>query len=116
MVARAFHQGRGCKDAGLGGPKAFDDIVRVLCRVSTQATPAAVRQSYRVFFAVRAPFFTSLANLCLVVENVRSVGAMIPDETAIKLVVKSGMDGQFPVLGAHGLLGRNSRAAPFDLL
>lgn len=47
LVARALHQGRGCKDEGLGGPEAFDDIVRVLCRGSTQATPAAVRQPCR---------------------------------------------------------------------
>lgn len=58
-----------------------------------------------MIFAVRVPFFTSLANLCLLVANVRSVGAEIPDETGIKLVVKSGMDSPLlPVLGAHGIL------------
>ena len=115
MVSAAFKQGGRLQDEGHSGPDVLQYVIRTLCRGLSKATPAAVMQALQnLVVPAGTPFCTYLSELHLLVENVRSIGHVAPEDGTMQTAIKTGVDDQYAGLSAQIFAGRNLRALPFD--
>ena len=115
MISGAFKQAGRLQDEGLHGPEVLQHVIRTLCRGLSRATPAAVMQALQNLVVPAGTLFsTYLTELHLLVENVRCIGHVAPEDGTMQIAIKTGVDDQFSILNAQIFAGRNLRALPFD--
>lgn len=86
MVADAFAQGGRLLDAGQRRSEVLQHIIRALCQEPSKATPAAVMQALQNLVVLQGtPFSVYVAELRLVLANVRRVGQVAPEDATCKL-------------------------------
>ena len=104
MVSDAFAQGGRLQDPGRSGPDVLQQVIRIICRHLSTATPAAVMQALQnLVIPAGTPFSAYLSELRLLLGNVRCVGSVAPEDGTLQIAMKTVVDDQFAGLGAQFL-------------